>query len=102
MRADYRALREQWGGFAGYDWWFEQPLNNAQIASVAMYTQLVPGFQKLLADSGGDLPRFYAGGQGAGEDAGEGTAGGAGCRRLVNSVFLAGKEIHRINRISQD
>lgn len=59
MREDYRALREQWGGFAGYDWWFEQPLNNAQIASVAMYTQLVPGFQKLLAESGGDLPRFY-------------------------------------------
>ena len=54
-----RALREQWGGFAGYDWWFDQPLNNAQIASVAMYTQLVPGFQKLLAESGGDLPRFY-------------------------------------------
>lgn len=60
MRADYRTLREQWGGFAGYDWWFEQPLNNAQIASVAMYTQLVPGFQKILAESGGDLPRFYA------------------------------------------
>jgi predicted aminopeptidase len=60
MRADYQALREQWGGFAGYDWWFDQPLNNAQIASVAMYTQLVPGFQKLLAESGGDLPRFYA------------------------------------------
>jgi predicted aminopeptidase len=59
MRADYRSLRERWGGFAGYDWWFEQPLNNAQIASVAMYTQLVPGFQKLLADSGDDLPRFY-------------------------------------------
>ena len=59
MLADYQALRAQWGGFAGYDWWFAQPLNNAQIASVAMYTQLVPGFQKLLADSGGDLPRFY-------------------------------------------
>jgi predicted aminopeptidase len=59
MRADYRTLREQWGGFAGYDWWFEQPLNNAQLAFVAMYTQLVPGFQRLLADSGGDLPRFY-------------------------------------------
>ena len=59
MRQDYRAPRERWGGFAGYDWWFDQPLNNAQIASVAMYTQLVPGFQKLLAESGGDLPRFY-------------------------------------------
>jgi predicted aminopeptidase len=60
MRSDYRELRNQWGGFAGYDWWFDQPLNNAQVASVAIYTQLVPGFQQLLADSGGDLPRFYA------------------------------------------
>jgi predicted aminopeptidase len=60
MRMDHRKLRQQWGGFAGYDWWFEQPLNNAQLASVAIYTQLVPGFQQLLADSGGDLPRFFA------------------------------------------
>jgi predicted aminopeptidase len=60
MRSDYRQLRNQWGGFAGYDWWFDQPLNNAQVASVAIYTQLVPGFQQLLADSAGDLPRFYA------------------------------------------
>jgi len=60
MRSDYRELRDQWDGFAGYDWWFDQPLNNAQVASVAIYTQLVPGFQQLLADSGGDLPRFYA------------------------------------------
>ena len=59
MRADYDALKRQWGGFAGLDWWFEQPLNNAQLASIAIYTQLVPGFQRLLAGSGGDLPRFY-------------------------------------------
>jgi predicted aminopeptidase len=60
MRADYAALKQQWGGFAGFDWWFAQPLNNAQLASVALYTQLVPAFQRLLADSNGDLPRFYA------------------------------------------
>jgi predicted aminopeptidase len=60
MRADYDALKRQWGGFAGFDWWFEQPLNNAQLASVAIYTQMVPGFERLLAGSGGDLPRFYA------------------------------------------
>jgi predicted aminopeptidase len=59
MRQDYRALRERWGGFAGYDWWFDQPLNNAQIASVAIYTQLVANFQKLLAENGGDLTVFY-------------------------------------------
>jgi predicted aminopeptidase len=33
--------------------------NNALLASFATYTQLVPGFEKLLAEEGGDLPRFY-------------------------------------------
>lgn len=60
MRADYSVLKERWGGFTGYDGWFSQPLDNAQLASVAIYTQLVPGFQKLLAANGDDLPRFYA------------------------------------------
>jgi predicted aminopeptidase len=60
MRAEYQALRARWGGYGGYDWWFAQPLNNAQLASVAIYTQLVPAFQALLAREGGDLPRFYA------------------------------------------
>ena len=33
--------------------------NNALLASFATYTQLVPGFEKLLAEEGGSLPRFY-------------------------------------------
>jgi predicted aminopeptidase len=60
MREDYARLKESWDGYSGYDWWFAQPLNNAQLASVAIYTQLVPGFDQLLADNGGDLVRFYA------------------------------------------
>ncbi len=61
MRADYLALKQQrWEGFSGYDWWFNQPLNNAQLASVAIYNQLVPGFRALLHELNGDLPRFYA------------------------------------------
>jgi len=59
MRAEYDQLKQSWGGFAGYDWWFEEPLNNAQLASVAIYTQLVPAFERILRDSGGDLQRFY-------------------------------------------
>ena len=59
LRTEYSKLKQTWGGFSGYDWWFNQPLNNAQLASVALYTQLVPGFQKLLAGSGGDLPTFF-------------------------------------------
>jgi predicted aminopeptidase len=34
--------------------------NNALLASYATYTQLVPAFEKLLAEAGGDLERFYA------------------------------------------
>ena len=60
LRADYRVLREQWGGFAGYDRWFEQPLGNAHLAAVATYTQWVPGFRRLLGEQDEDLPRFFA------------------------------------------
>jgi predicted aminopeptidase len=60
MRAEYGRLKQGWDGFAGYDPWFERPLNNAQLASVTIYTQLVPAFQRILRDNGGDLQRFYA------------------------------------------
>ncbi len=60
MEAEYRALKASWGGFAGYDRWFAGRPNNATLASVALYTDLVPAFQAMLAREGGDLPRFYA------------------------------------------
>ena len=60
MREEYGRLKQSWDGFAGYDHWFEQPLNNAQLASVTIYTQLVPAFQRILRESDGDLQRFYA------------------------------------------
>ena len=60
LREDYQALKRQWGGYSGYDLWFEEPLNNAKIGSVAAYNQLVLGFQQLLAEKGGDLDAFYA------------------------------------------
>ena len=60
MEADYRALKERrWGGFAGYDRWFDGGVNNAKLASVATYEELVPAFRALLAREQGDLPRFY-------------------------------------------
>jgi predicted aminopeptidase len=60
LRRDHGELKAQWGGFAGYDRWFEQPLNNAQLNTVATYYEWVPAFQRLLRDSGDDLERFYA------------------------------------------
>jgi predicted aminopeptidase len=60
MEDEYRQLKAAWGGFAGYDRWFAGKPNNATLASVALYTELVPAFRALLEREGGDLPRFYA------------------------------------------
>ena len=60
LGADYGELKaKQWGGFPGYDRFFAG-VNNAHLASVAAYEELVPAFRALLAREGGDLPRFYA------------------------------------------
>ena len=59
LRADYARLKESWGGYASYDRWFADNLNNAKIAAVATYASLVPAFERLLAEQGHDLPRFY-------------------------------------------
>lgn len=60
MQAQYRELRQQWGGYAGYDAWFARELNNASLVSVGLYADKVPQFKALLVRCGGDLPRFYA------------------------------------------
>ncbi|WP_158263768.1 aminopeptidase [Deinococcus arcticus] len=54
----YAALRASWGGYAGYDTFFAQGLNNAALGAVAAYAALVPEFQALLARVGGDLGTF--------------------------------------------
>jgi predicted aminopeptidase len=60
MEREYAELKLAWGGFAGYDRWFSAKPNNATLASVALYTELVPALRALLAREGSDLPRFYA------------------------------------------
>jgi predicted aminopeptidase len=60
MRADYAALKVQWGGSAGYDAWFAQGPTNASLAAVALYSRKVPEFRALLIAEGGNLPHFYA------------------------------------------
>lgn len=55
----YHELRADRDGFAGYDRWFEQEVNNARLAAVAAYRELMPGFMALLEAVEGDLPRFY-------------------------------------------
>lgn len=60
LRGDYAVLKTRWQGYSGYDTWFAGELNNAQLATVTTYNNLVPGFSALLAQQGGDLPAFYA------------------------------------------
>ncbi len=59
MAREYQQLKTTWGGFKGYDPWFARQPNNANLASVAIYTGKVPAFQALLARENGNLPRFY-------------------------------------------
>jgi predicted aminopeptidase len=59
LQQDYTQLKASWGGFSGYDHWLPPQANNASLASVAAYTQLVPVFQRLLAAQDGNLARFF-------------------------------------------
>jgi predicted aminopeptidase len=60
MRAEHQRLKaERWGGFAGYDPWFERA-NNAALGVQAAYNELVPQFERLFERSGRDFERFYA------------------------------------------
>ena len=59
MRGDYQALKRSWGGYAGYDRYFNEQLNNALLAIVAAYTVWVPAFSALIARDGRDMKAFY-------------------------------------------
>ena len=59
LKREYQTIKNGWGGYSGYDRWFAQDINNATLASVGLYTALVPAFQALLAARGHDLVRFY-------------------------------------------
>ncbi|HXG29277.1 MAG TPA: aminopeptidase [Nevskiales bacterium] len=60
LRARYRGLRDtEWGGFAGYDPWFERDLNNAKLAAVVTYERYVPAFEALFRAQGEDFRRFH-------------------------------------------
>jgi predicted aminopeptidase len=60
MLEEYQGLKASWGGFSGYDRLFARGVNNALLASVASYTELVPAFRSLLAQRQGDLGAFYS------------------------------------------
>lgn len=59
LKDEYQVLKTTWGGYAGYDRWFAEPLTNAHLAAVATYHDFVPAFRVLFAQQQ-SFPRFYA------------------------------------------
>jgi len=59
MRIEYQTLRRQWQGYSGYDKWMQRDINNANLALVATYHELVPAFQALLGRQQNRLDLFY-------------------------------------------
>jgi predicted aminopeptidase len=59
LRKRYLELKRGWNGFAGYDARFGLELNNAQLASLAVYTQHLPAFRAVLRECNRQLPCFY-------------------------------------------
>jgi predicted aminopeptidase len=59
LRAQYELLKTSRTEFSRFDPWFAQPLNNARLARVSIYTQLLPAFQALLAQQDGEMNHFF-------------------------------------------
>lgn len=59
LRTEYVSLKEQWGGYEGYDHWFIKPLNNARLAPIGTYHGHVNAFAALLNNHKGNLANFY-------------------------------------------
>ena len=59
LRAQFNLLKTSRSGLARFDPWFSQPINNAQLASISLYTQLLPSFQALLVQQEGNMGRFF-------------------------------------------
>jgi predicted aminopeptidase len=58
LKEEYLVLKAEWGGYAGYDRFFAEPLSNAHLASIATYTDYVPAFRALLRHEK-DFAAFY-------------------------------------------
>ena len=59
LREGYQQLKEEWGGYDGYDAWFARELNNAKLNTIASYYDYVPGFEALLELNQGGMEAFY-------------------------------------------
>lgn len=59
MKSDYEKLRISWNGHDDYKTWFDSELNNAKLALVLTYKDLVPEFFEILNRENFNLEHFY-------------------------------------------
>lgn len=59
LREEFLNLKTGKSEFGSYDRWFAQPLNNALLATVSIYTQLLPAFQGILKQHDQNMARFF-------------------------------------------
>ncbi|MBK8898072.1 MAG: aminopeptidase [Candidatus Competibacteraceae bacterium] len=59
LRDGYQQLKQQWGGYSGYDRWFDRDLNNAKLAGNSTYYRWVPAFLALYEHEGQNFVAFY-------------------------------------------
>ncbi len=60
LRRRATALDQRYGGSLKIERWFQKPVNNARLSTVSSYYELLPGFEALLRQRGGDLEAFFA------------------------------------------
>ncbi len=60
MKNEYQRLKKTWNGDTSYDKWMARDINNAHLALVATYHELVPAFEAMLKNQANELGRFYA------------------------------------------
>ncbi len=58
LRARLGAMNRRHGGSLKIDRWYQKPVNNARLNTLSTYNSLVPAFETLLRESGGDIDVF--------------------------------------------
>lgn len=59
LKEQYKAWKERWNGYSGYDTFVLKDMNNAKIASLMTYHNLEHAFEAVLSYVDGDLAKFY-------------------------------------------
>lgn len=60
LRGRALALDARHGGSLKIERWFKKPVNNARLATVSSYYEMLPGFEALIKQRGGDLEQYMA------------------------------------------